>query len=102
MYINKNDWYNTLYLLLGNCGDLSDCESFGNKIQDQKNQNKQNINSSRASLLSASSHPEIRPFFKVSFLFNIEYNILNFRPKLMELFLSCSYNLLYLISIITL
>ncbi|XP_022173389.1 SH3 domain-containing protein Dlish [Myzus persicae] len=48
----------------GNCGDLSDCESFGNKTQEHKNQNKQNISSSRASLLSASSHPEIRPFFK--------------------------------------
>lgn len=55
-------------MFIGNCGDLSDCESFGNKTQDQKNQNKQNINSSRASLLSASSHPEIRPFFKVIFI----------------------------------
>lgn len=62
-------------LLLGNCGDLSDCESFGNKTKEQKNQNKQNINSSRASLLSSSSHPEIRPFFKVSIVRYLNYSL---------------------------
>lgn len=60
-FLNINN--DTYILLLGNC-DLSDCESFGNKTHDKNNQ-KQNINSSRASLISASSHPEIRSFFKV-------------------------------------
>jgi len=73
-----NNYSKLNFVLLGNCGDLSDCESFGNKTQDQKNQNKQNINSSRASLLSVSSFPEIRSFFKViSFILCTKCNILD-------------------------